>query len=288
MTNPLKGLVLRLLEERGYVLLKKHEYADLSARAHSVGAPPTAPAPQPPLPASPPPPEFGDVSAPGLHEGSQGFLERARAILGPLPGHAPALYAAIRYVTKANIPGIIIDCGEGTPTTLALAATALSALANTKQRLVLFDITADPRHCPETELPLWGNDRDHFLAPDANAGQRRTTARALPGALLATGYPIDKIEVVRYPIDTIDLTRPIAYLSLSSETYEANRAAIRALIPRVSAGGVIAVEGNQDLRPSQLGCVQHQLDAVKEFLTQRGIELLFWRATDTYRLAVKP
>jgi O-methyltransferase len=297
MTNPLKRFVLRLLEERGYVLLKKHDYADLSARAHSAptAAPPSAPAPQPPtpapvaaLPATPPPTEFGDFVGPGSREEPKRFLERARAIIGPLPGHAPAVYAAMHYVTKASIPGDILDCGEGTPTTLALAAAALSRLGNVRHRLVLFDVTANPMHRPETELPLWGSDRDYFLAPIEGAGGSRTRARALPAELLATGYPAEKIEVARYPDDAIDLTRPIAYLNLTSETYEANRAAIRALIPRVSAGGVIAVEGNEELRPSQPGCVQHQLDAVKETLAQRGIELLFWQATDAYRMAVKP
>lgn len=297
MTNGLKRFVLRKLEERGYVLLKKHDYADLSARAHAsaAAAPPSPPAQQPPAPApspsppaSPPPPEFGDFVGPGLREDSQRFLERAQAIVGQLPGHAAAVHAAMRYVTKAGIPGDIIDCGEGTPTTLALAAAALAGLGNTRHRLVLFDVTADPRHRPLDELPLWGSDRDPFLGKANGTGANRARKRAVPAQLLASGYPADNIEVARYPDDTIDLTRPIAYLSLTSETYEANRAAIRALVPRVSAGGIIAVEGNQELRQSQPGCVQHQLDAVKDYLAQRGIELLFWQATGSYRLAVKP
>jgi hypothetical protein len=295
MTNPIKGLILRLLEERGYVLLKKHEYADLAARAHAPGAvaSPASPrplpaAPQPVFPASAPPAEFGDVVHPALRAEAQGFIERTRAIVDPIPGHAPALYAALRYLTKAGIPGDIVDCGEGTPVMLALAATALSALGTTRQRLVLFDVTADPRHCPETELPLWGSDRDYDPAANACRDRRRAPARAVPKELLATGYPADNIQVVRYPVDAIDLARPIAFLSLTSETYEANRAAIRALVPRLSDGGVIAVAGDHGLRPSMPGCVQHQRDAVKDILTQRGIELPFWQATDTYRLAVKP
>jgi O-methyltransferase len=294
MTTPIKGLILRLLEERGYVLLKKQEYADLAARAHAAspgGAAPALAAPaasQPSFPASPPPAAFGDVLDPVLRAEAQVFIERARAIVNPVPVHAPALYAALRYLTKAGIPGDIVDCGEGTPVTLGLAATALSALGATRQRLVLFDVTADPRHCPETELPLWGCDRDYYLAASASLDRRAPSARAVPRELFATGYPADNFQVVRYPVDTVDLTRPIAFVSLTSETYEANRAAIRALVPRLSEGGVIAVEGKLGLRPSMPGCVQHQRDAVKDFLAQRGIELLFWQATDTYRLAVKP
>ncbi len=97
-----------------------------------------------------------------------------------------------------------------------------------------------------------------------------------------------RIFVVRYPVDTIDLTRPIAFLGLSAETYEANRAAVRTLAPRVSTGGVIAVEGNERTpRAAIPGCVQHHLDAVAEFLKARGSDLPFWQVTDEYRLAVK-
>jgi hypothetical protein len=291
MTNQLKRIALRLLEERGYVLLKKHAYADLTARANAsaTAAPPTPKAPQPeaPAPMLPPPPEFGDFGSAGGREDSKRFLERAQTVVGQPPGHAAAVHAAMHQVTKANISGDIVDCGEGTPTTLALAATALVGLGNTKHRLVLFDVTADPKHRAEDELPLWGSDRDHFLSHDSRAGGRPTKKRAIPAELLASGYPADRIEVARYPADTIDLTRPIAFLSLTAETYEANRAAIRVLIPRVSAGGIIAVEGTQELRQSQAGCVQHQLDAVKDYLAERRIELPFWRATGSYRLAVK-
>jgi hypothetical protein len=295
MTTPIKGLILRLLEERGYVLLKKQEYADLAARAHATGAaaphapPQPVPAgPQPSFPTSPAPAEFGDVPGSPLRAEAQRFVERAQGVITPLPGHAAALYAALRYLTNAGVPGDIVDCGEGTPVTLALAAMALSSLGATRQRLVLFDVTADPRHCPEAEMPLWGSNFNLDPAASACRNRPRAPARLVPKELLATGYAPDNIQVVRYPVDAIDLTRPIAFLGLTSETYEANRAAIRALLPRLSNGGVLAVEGAQGLRPSLPGCVQHQRDAVKDYLAERGIAWQFWQVTDVYRLAVKP
>jgi hypothetical protein len=109
----------------------------------------------------------------------------------------------------------------------------------------------------------------------------------LPEDLLASGYPADKMAVARYPTDAIGLTRPLCFLGLTSETYEANRAAIRALMPRVVAGGIIAVTGNEGPRDSFPGCVQHQVDAVAEYHTQSGMALSFRQATPTYRLAVK-
>ena len=56
--------------------------------------------------------------------------------------------------------------------------------------------------------------------------------------LSASGYPAERISVVRYPMDTIDLTRPISFLGLTAETYEANRAAVRTALPDVALNGV--------------------------------------------------
>jgi len=227
--------------------------------------------------------EFAPDSA--LHadfERALGSLKQSITL--PL-NQALAIYCAVRHITQTRVPGDIVDCGEGVPEVLALVAASLVAVGETSRRLVLFDITSDFRHRPEADVPLWGTDYDLM------SGQRpppRPKERVLPDALAASGYPADQIFVVRYPVDTIDLTRPIAFLGLSAETYEANRAAVRTLAPRVSIGGVIAVEGNEHTpRAAIPGCVQHHLDAVAEFLKARGSTLPFWQVTDEYRLTVK-
>jgi hypothetical protein len=250
-------------------------------------APPPVPSPPeppsvPPLPPSPVK-EFAPDS--GLHadvERALGSLKQSFTL--PL-NQALAIYCAVRHLVRARVPGDIVDCGEGVPEVLALVAAFLAAVGETSRRLVLFDITSDFRHRPEADVPLWGTDYD---LTSVQRPPPRPKERVLPDALAASGYPADQILVVRYPVDTIDLTRPIAFLGLSAETYEANRAAVRTLAPRVSIGGVIAVEGNEHTpRAAIPGCVQHHLDAVAEFLKARGSELPFWQVTDEYRLTVK-
>ena len=219
----------------------------------------------------------------------QQFLKRTSAALhGGMPDQAPRVFVAIGYLTRENIPGDLLDVGDGMPANLALGAAALLTLGDSTRRLVLFDVSADPTHRPRAELPLWGSDWSDLL--DARAAARAKQIEAptsLPRELLATGYPREGISIVRLPFEMIDLSRPIAFLGLTAETYEANRAAIKALLPRVSPGGVVAVQGSGALRPSQPGCVQHRIDAVAEYLENSGTPLSFWHPVPDFRLGVK-
>jgi hypothetical protein len=245
---------------------------------------PSSPEP-PPVPPLPPSPVKEFAPDPTLHaDVERAFTSLKQNLTLPL-NQALAISCAVRHLVRARVPGDIVDCGEGVPEVLALVAASLVAVGETSRRLVLFDITSDFRHRPEADVPLWGTDYD---LTSVQRPPPRPKERVLPDALAASGYPADQIFVVRYPVDTIDLTRPIAFLGLSAETYEANRAAVRTLAPRVSIGGVIAVEGNEHTpRAAIPGCVQHHLDAVAEFLKARGGDLPFWQVTDEYRLAVK-
>jgi hypothetical protein len=307
MMTVLKRAILRSLEQRGYVLLRKAEYHRLLAAS---APPPTAsppPAATPPVPATtpattaappasvappvlatqlPPSPvrEFATDSDPRPE--FDRVWERLRGRLTLPINQALAIYCAVRHLTRARILGDIVDCGEGVPEVLAVIGACLVALGETSRRLVLFDITSDFRHRPDTSVPLWGTDYD-LMADRRPRPQRQK--RALPDVLVASGYPPERIFVARYPVDVIDLARPVAFLGLTAETYDANRAAIRTLAPRVAVGGVIAVEGNADTpRAAVPGCVQHHLDAFAEFLKAHRTELPFWQVTGEYRLGVKP
>jgi len=81
----------------------------------------------------------------------------------------------------------------------------------------------------------------------------------------------------------------IAFLGLTAETYQSNRAAIGSLIPRLQNNGILAIEGNErTIRSTIPGCVQHHLDAVTEYLKMRNIGVPFWHPTDEFRLTIMP
>ena len=288
ITTQVKRGMLRLIESRGYALVKQPAQARTRTVGGSEALATAAPSSRSParIPAALlPPAEFGFRSGAGAAQ-MQEFLERASTALdGNLPDHARGVFVAISYLARENIPGDLVDAGDGTPANLALVAAALPTLGDTARRLVLFDVTADATHRPETVLPLWGSDWSDLLDERASARAKQVEPpTSLPRELLATGYPPDAISIARIPFEMIDLSRAIAFLGLTAETYEANRAAIKALMPLVSPGGVVAVQGSGALRPSQPGCVQHQVDAVAEYLENSGTPLSFWHPAPDFRL----
>jgi len=290
-----KKFVLRSLERFGYTLLKRSDLARETAPADIIvpvatATPPGKVTPSSvlvprPLPAprnlqSP----FDQPPAPSLQAYFRQAYERVHHTSRAPPDQAFAIYTAVRYLSKARLVGDIIDCGEGALDTIALIAVTLAQLGDTARRLIVFDITGDHRHRPEIHLPLWGACCDMIDAP-ARTARQPDGAELLPAVLAVSGYPADQIRIVRYPVDTIDLTQPVAFLGMRSESYEANKAAIRTLIPRVSVGGVIAVEsGASGALP---GCVLHGIDAVTDFLDKRGGRIIFTSVNDAYRIGKK-
>jgi len=189
------------------------------------------------------------------------------------PPRLLALYRVVQYLARAGIPGEIVDCGHGATATLAAIAAASTHCGETSRRLVLFDASADPLHRAETELELWGTARE--LIADVQV-VRSHKPEPPPAELTATGYPPDRIVVRRYPREPITQSEPVAFLGLTSEAYPANQWAIATFLPKVSPGGVIAVEGNSPR------------DAVAQFLAHAGLNLLFVQVAADYRVAVRP
>ena len=283
IVSPIKRVFLRLLHSRGYVVLKQTDFASLLARVNSVQPAPQAQ--QDPSPSPPPPPSELASDAANV----EGFMQRARGIIGDtLPPYAPALYNSARYVVENRVSGDVIACSDGSTTNLSLLAIAFMMLDDASRRLVLFDVSGDASHRPDTELPLWGIDTSDISDPQtARLAKSAAAQKPLPQELVATHYPQNNINVVHYPVDTLDLSRSIAYLSLVADSYDSNRAAIGALLPRVKNDGIIAVEGVSELRASLPGCVQHQIDAVEQYLRKAPIRLDFWHATDRFRVAIR-
>jgi hypothetical protein len=279
MINLAKQWVLRSLNHAGYRLLKKADHeALLAAAAAPHGAPDPAAAPAPDRASS-------DASAIPLAIGLTGaalasdpqltgFLQDAEARYRLPPPRALALYRIVQYLAHAGIKGDVVDCGYGATAPLAAIAGAFACCRDTSRRLVLFDSSASPLHRAETELELWGTERD--LIAGAPARPRTNRPEPPPAELAATGYPVENIAVRRYPREPIAQTEPVAFLGLTAESYPANREAIATFLPKVSQGGVIAVAGNRT----------H--DAVAEFLARARLHLLFVQVAADYRIAVKP
>lgn len=286
INTAIKRAILRLLQRRGYLLIRQTDYAKLLAGVPSSGTAPPRPVAAETV-AAPAPPAFRSDPAQTLEV--EKFVEKMRAIMGAdAPEHTAALFVAIRYLVEKAVPGDLIDCNEGSTTNLAIIAAALMTFGDTSRRLIMFDVSGDASHRAESELPLWGADTSDPLDDHTARLLQHVEAKtiSLPKEITATGYPSGNVSVLRYPVDTADRARAIAYLGLIADTYDSNRATMRALLPTVSGGGIIAVEGTDELRASQPGCVQHQIDAVDQYQREAGTILSFWHPTAKFRIAV--
>jgi hypothetical protein len=277
MIDLAKRAVLQGLSRLGYRVLKKEEHERLLAAA--AQSEPSKVSLSPPVTqALPPPPDRQITSFALITECADvaKFLERLKGSCDlPLPRVA-ALYSIANYLTRAGLEGEVVDCGYGNTANLAVLAAVFVQLGDTSRRLALFDTTADPLHRPEIEFELWGTDRDPLSMTGGECKSQKP--EPLPKEL-ATGYPVDKFAIRRYPREPIIQTEQIAFLGLTSASYPSNRTTIATFLPRVTSGGVIAVEPDPLERGGR--------DAVQEFLRKEGVNMLFLHVAPDYRVGIK-
>jgi hypothetical protein len=101
-----------------------------------------------------------------------------------------------------------------------------------------------------------------------------------PPELVATGYPVEKFSIRRYPREPITQLEPVALLGLTSASYQANRTAIATFFPQVVSRGVVAVEPDPLERAGR--------NAVDAFLRDAGLNMLFLHVAANYRIGIRP
>jgi hypothetical protein len=285
MINPAKRIILEGLNRAGYRLLKREEHERLLAtaaqgqqaeQAPQSGILPSLPfVPASPSASIPEVAEFAPVT-PGADLAS--FLDRVKGIRDLSPLRAAALYSIADYIGRANVKGEVIDCGYGRTATLVALATAFVQIGDTSRRLVLFDTSADPVHRPELEFELWGTDRDPLST--TRSVRKSQKVESAPPELMATGYPEEKFSIRRYPREPITQSEAVAFLGLTSASYQSNRTAIATFLPQVVSRGVIAVEPDPLERAKR--------NAVDVFLRDAGLNMLFLHVAANYHVGVKP
>jgi len=101
--------------------------------------------------------------------------------------------------------------------------------------------------------------------------------------LEATGYPAERLHLVRGPVEeTLPGHAPeqLALLRLDTDWYESTRHELEHLYPRLASGGVLIVD--------DYGHWEGARSAVDEYFAQHGPAPLLHRTDYTGRVAVKP
>ena len=202
------------------------------------------------------------------------------------PERMAALYTAVNYVVKHNIPGDFVECGVWRGGSSMLAAHTLLQRADDRRRLFLFDTFEGMTRPDERDV-----DRDgqaafgHWLQQERDSGGNAwcyASVQEVRQNMTATGYPPDRIHLIQGDVKHT-LPHPeigdISILRLDTDWYESTRHELECLYGKVSTNGIIILD--------DYGHWQGARQAVDEFFAERHDPVFLNRVDTTGRLIVK-
>ncbi len=275
MRQLIKHRILRLVSMLGYEVMKRPEYERQMAALRTFSSS-TAADTKPPSQLAVNGTTVGGPPEPSGDADFDGFLPLLVNACAPPPGRIYALFAAARHIVKAGIPGAFVDCGSNPGASLAIIAAALAHLGETDRELISLDAKVDHRRWANAVLTPWGADLDPMAGTTVLNAYKPPVEQHLPLDLAQTGYPPERIRLLRYPRDPVHVSQPVAFLGVTNETYDANRAVLATLIPRLSSGGLVAVE--DVLRADWSG------DIVSRLLDEQRRSIFFLPVSSAYRI----
>jgi O-methyltransferase len=159
-----------------------------------------------------------------------------------------ALYSAVNYLVKAQVPGDVVECGVWRGGSAMLAALTLMKVGDANRKIFLYDTfegmpkpaTQDVRHDGQSAETLWaeqGGDRESQWA--------RASQKEVEDNMAGTSYPKDRVIYVKGKVEeTIPSVIPskVALLRLDTDWYESTKHELTELFPRLSRGGALLVD----------------------------------------------
>ena len=204
------------------------------------------------------------------------------------PERVFALRDAARYVSRAQVPGAVVECGVWRGGSMMAVARTLLDAGDSTRDLHLFD-TFSGMVEPGAEDRRGRDQRSaRDLLARADRGDPESvwcvaTVGEVRTSLSRVGYPMERIHLVEGKVeDTIPEHAPerIALLRLDTDWYESTRHELVHLFERISPGGVLILD--------DYGYWQGARRAVDEYLAEHGHTLLLNRIDDTGRIALIP
>jgi|SRR5579864_561953 len=197
-----------------------------------------------------------------------------------------ALYKAVEYVVRADIPGDFVECGVWRGGSVMMMALALQAFGGVGRRLHCFDTFEGMPLPSERDIRHdTGEPAVDLLAqnPDRESGfWARAPLEEVQRNLARTGYPADLILYCRGRVeDTLPASAPetVALLRLDTDWYHSTKHELLCLYPRVAAGGVLIID--------DYGFFRGARQATDEYFAESGAPMLLNRIDNTGRIGVK-
>jgi len=216
-----------------------------------------------------------------------------RALPYTMTGHArlAALVDGVRYCVRREVPGAFAECGVWRGGSVLAMILTLQELGVSDRDLHLYDtfegMTAptesDVSEHDGSALEDWTEAKRQGDRPWSEVfGAHVFDEESVRETLESTGYPAERIHLVRGPVEeTIPGYAPgqLALLRLDTDWYESTRHELIHLYPRLADAGVLIIDDYGHWE----GCAR----AVDEYFAAHGPPPLLSRIDYTGRIAVK-
>ncbi len=198
-----------------------------------------------------------------------------------------AMVEATKYVTRANIPGSIVECGVWRGGSMMAAAYALKNLGVTNRDLFLYD-TYTGMVAPDAliDVSVVGESAvsmfKHLQTGDDTSAWCLASIEDARNNLYSTGYNPEKIHLIKGKVeDTIPSHMPdqISILRLDTDWYESTLHELVHLYPRLVVGGVLLTD--------DYGHWMGNRKAIDEYFAQHHIPILLHRIDYAGRAFIK-
>lgn len=195
-----------------------------------------------------------------------------------------ALYNAIRYIVRNNIPGDFVECGVWRGGSSMIMAYTLQLEGDTSRAIWLYDTYEGMSEPSEHDVfattgesaikTYTKNDRSDTFWCEASIEEVQKNMEK-------TAYPKNALHFIKGKVeDTIPKTMPgpIALLRLDTDFYESTRHELQHLYPLLSKSGVLVID--------DYGAWIGARKAVDEYVAQDGVGILL-NKTHNGRIGVK-
>jgi hypothetical protein len=172
------------------------------------------------------------------------------------------LCEATRYISRARIPGDVVECGVWRGGSMMAVARTLLQEGDTERHLHLFDTFEGMTDPTEHDVSIDGTTAAEMMRGAPRSGDRGSvwcvaSEEVVRSAICATKYPEERIHLVK-----------------GSTRHE-----MESLFPRLASGGVLLID--------DYGHWKGARKAVDEYLRRTGHEMMLHRIDYTGRVGVR-
>lgn len=197
------------------------------------------------------------------------------------------LCEATRHISRAGIPGDVVECGVWRGGSMMAVARTLLGESDRARSLYLFDTFEGMTDPTEYDVSVDGETAAVLLRGTQKSEDRESPwcvagKDGVRDAMERTNYPVDRIHLIQGRVEeTVPGMAPdrIALLRLDTDWYESTRHEMEHLYPRLEQGGVLIVD--------DYGHWKGARKAVDEYLERTGHRIMLHRIDYTGRIGVR-